>query len=260
MPAPTRRTGAKITDIPPQRLACLNAGTVEASNMTEGLAIDFAALMRAAVPEADEAAARTMESHAGDGVTKRMALAGTLLLDALGEAAIAKIGSHTSDTVRGWACSMIAGIDGLSLAQRLDAIRPLADDPHYGVREWAWMALRPHLAAELNTAMDILSGWTAEPSERLRRFASEATRPRGVWCRHIASLRESPALGLPILAPLRADPSRYVQNSVGNWLNDAAKDHPDWVRELCASWTGENPGPETAWICKRALRSLIKRQ
>jgi 3-methyladenine DNA glycosylase AlkC len=55
---------------------------------------------------------------------------------------------------------------------------------------------------------------------------------------------------------LKADPSRYVQNSVANWLNDAAKTQPDWVRELSARWCAESPVEATRYIARRAMRSL----
>ena len=102
----------------------------------------------------------------------------------------------------------------------------------------------------------LLAEWTASPSERLRRFASEALRPRGVWCAHIAALKADPARALPLLAPLRADPSAYVQDSVSNWLNDAAKDQPAWVRTLCAQWLESSDAAATRRICQRATRSL----
>lgn len=179
-----------------------------------------------------------------------------LIADRLGFSVLDMLRSHPSDTVRGWACFMIGAADGHSLPERLSLIRQLADDHHFGVREWSWMAVRPHLSADLDSAVAQLASWTAEPSERLRRFASEAMRPRGVWCSHIAALRKNPERGALILEPLKADPSTYVQDSVANWLNDAAKDQPDWVRQVCARWLSESPASATARICKRALRSI----
>lgn len=253
------RSGKRVADIEPARLALLNAGAVEAATLTECLAVDFAALMRAVLPELGEDAIAAMQQAAGEGISRRMALAARLIHERHGLATVGELRDHVSDTARGWACFTIGAAEDVTLAARLTAIRPFADDHHFGVREWSWMAVRPHIAADLDNAIALLAGWTAEPSERLRRFASEATRPRGVWCAHLGPLRQSPEKALPILEPLRADPAPYVQDSVGNWLNDASKDRRDWVRSLCARWSAESATSATARICKRALRSIDRK-
>lgn len=252
----TGRTGRRIVDIDVARRSQLDAGAVEASDLTECLAVDFATLLAHVTPDIGEQAIATMRDAAAQGITRRMALAARLLLDHGGEASWEPWRYHPSDTVRGWACFMIGAAGVNSIADRLSLIRPLADDPHFGVREWAWMAVRPHISAELDTGIARLAAWTTDPSERIRRFATEATRPRGVWCSHIRALRETPEQALPILEPLRSDPAAYVQDSVGNWLNDAGKDRPDWVRALCGRWMAQSPTPATARIGKRATRSL----
>ncbi len=249
----TTPTTKRVSEIDPAHLAQLNAGLIAARTLTECLAVDFAALMKACLPDLPESAIHTMDGARSLGITRRMALAAELVS---AHPLAGNLQDHPSDTMRGWACFLIAARPDQSLEARLTAIRPLADDPHFGVREWAWLALRPHLAADLDQAIPVLAGWAEDPSDRIRRFACEAIRPRGVWSAHIAALRQRPALAFPVLEPLRADPSRYVQDSVGNWLNDAAKDQPAVVQDLCARWGRESPVPETAYICRRALRSI----
>ncbi len=251
-----RKGATRRSDIPADVLAALHEGTLETATLAEGLAIDFALLFRAAVPQAGPRAAEIMAAAAEEGVSRRMALAGALLLEFLDGERIDALARHPSDTVRGWAAYAWCAWPGLTLAERLERLRPLADDPHFGVREWSWMALRPHIAEDLTGAIALLVPWTTERSLYLRRFASEATRPRGVWCAHLERLKQDPGLGLPILEPLRADPSHYVEDSVGNWLNDAAKSKPDWVRRLCARWAVESPVEATSRIRARALRTV----
>lgn len=248
---------ARGTAIDAARLAELNAGRIEAAILAECLAVDFGVLMTSVFPELSEDIVNRMQAAKDEGILKRMGLAGQLLWQAWGAEGLARLQDHPSDTVRGWGGFLVGARDDLDVAARLALIRPLADDPHFGVREWAWMAVRPHLVAELDASIALLAGWTGDASERVRRFASEALRPRGVWAGHIAALKRQPEKGLPILEPLRADPAAYVQDSVANWLNDAAKDQPDWVREVCGRWQAERPEDgNTQRIVRRALRSL----
>lgn len=245
-------------DIDSQKLALLNSGQAASSNLAEALAVDFAVLMAAAVPDVPASGVDALREAAGQGVSKKMRLAGKLLYETFGPDGLAPCATHPSDTVRGWACFALALCPARNIEERLEAVRPLADDGHFGVREWVWMAVRPHLAEHLDAAIPHLVGWTADASERVRRFASESIRPRGVWCSHMERLKQDPALGLPVLEPLRADSAAYVQDSVGNWLNDAAKSQPQWVQDVCDRWLAESPCKATERICKRALRSIKK--
>jgi 3-methyladenine DNA glycosylase AlkC len=98
--------------------------------------------------------------------------------------------------------------------------------------------------------------WVEMSDANLRRCAVEATRPRGVWCAHIAALKENPAVAMALLDAVRADESLYVRKSVGNWLNDASKTRPDWVKTVCKRWTKGKAHPHTLWIVKHGSRSL----
>jgi 3-methyladenine DNA glycosylase AlkC len=137
-------------------------------------------------------------------------------------------------------------------------MQPFAADKHFGVREISWLVLRQPIAQDLEQSFKILTTWTKHNDENIRRFASEATRPRGVWCTHIEALKQDPALGLVILEPLKADKAKYVQDSVGNWLNDASKTQPLFVKNLCKRWEEESNTKETQYITKKAMRTLNK--
>lgn len=245
-----------MADIPADTLAALSRGEIETRTLPEGLALDQRTLLAQVFPNLPAPTHAALDAVLGLGILKRMQGIGALLWQHLGEDALAICLHHRSDTVRGWAAFMLGSQTDVALSTRLSQFRPLADDAHFAVREWAWMALRPHLAAALDEAFALLMPWTAASSDNLRRFAAEVLRPRGVWCAHIPALKRNPAPALPLLTALNADASRYVQDSVANWLNDAAKDQPDWVRDVCQNWSKNRPSPATVRICQRALRSL----
>jgi hypothetical protein len=64
---------------------------------------------------------------------------------------------------------------------------------------------------------------------------------------------------LEILEPLRSDDSAYVRKSVANNLNDISKDAPDLALATALRWLEESPTPETGWIVRHGLRTLVKR-
>ncbi|WP_075657315.1 DNA alkylation repair protein [Pseudochrobactrum sp. B5] len=246
----------RMSDITPERLAELNSGTAETTVLTECLAIDFALLMQTVFPDIPTELHQQLSGTTA-GITARMALAAQLL-HTHGTIKLSDLTIHQSDTIRGWACYFIAQQQQLSLQEKLELIRPLADDHHFGVREWAWLALRNDLIAQPELSFSLLQPWTNDPSYKIRRYACEAIRPRGIWCAHFNLLKTQPELALLILEALHSDPEIYVQDSVANWLNDASKTTPDWVRSLCDRWLQESTSPSTAHICKRALRTLNK--
>lgn len=252
MPALTRAT------LSSERLAALNAGTEESRVLVEWLAMDHGRLLTAVLESQLQVPPPKafLAELAALPVPRRMQRIAEYLAQRNLPGLRESLELHPSDSVRIWAALMTGLETGRSIEDRLGDLRVLAGDPHAGVREYAWMAFRPHLAEELEKGLALLLPLTHSSHPPLRRFVSEVSRPRGVWCAHLRALRADPSPARPLLEALRADPDRYVQTSVGNWLNDASKDHPDWVRALAAAWTRESPGPETAWILRHGLRTL----
>ncbi len=243
-----RRGASKISALPPEVLVELEAGTLETATLTEGLAIRMHALMRAVAPSMP-----LDQFDMNAGIVARMANAGMLFREYLSADALDEMARHPSDTVRGWAAFAIGQNTSLSGQERIAAMRPFAADAHFGVREWAWMAVRAIMVAETEMAIQELTPWAFDADPNIRRFASEASRPRGVWAASIPLLRTSPETGLPILHPLRFDPTRYVEDSVANWLNDAGKDKVDWLVALLNQWTKDGV---SARLISRAGRSI----
>ena len=117
-------------------------------------------------------------------------------------------------------------------------------------------AVREFLRRDLSRTLAVLETWSRDPGEHVRRLASEGCRPRLPWSFRLEALVADPSPVAPILENLKADPSLYVRKSVANHLNDITKDHPAWVLDRIEGWPLENS--HTAWIAKRALRTLIK--
>lgn len=263
-----KRKGAKSTrDIPKDILEQLNRGVIETANLVEWLAIDQRSLLENVLRQYQREqylppVLKRLEALKKQTVNTINEAIGTGLLELATQnkdrVFLKSLATHKADLVRCWATYTIAEDQELSIQEQLLKMQPFAADPHFGVREIAWLALRPRIARHLEEILQILSNWTQQPDEYIRRFASEATRPRGVWCEHIEALKQQPQLGLVILEPLKADPSRYVQDSVGNWLNDASKTQPEFVSGLCQRWEKESNSTATKYIVKKAMRTILK--
>lgn len=120
----------------------------------------------------------------------------------------------------------------------------------------AEFAVRPFLDRYPEQALAHLQEWTADPDWRVRRLASEGSRPRLPWGMALKQLQSDPSPIISILSALRHDPSQDVRRSVANSLNDIAKDHPETVIGLLAEWQdGTEPIAE---ITKHGLRTLAK--
>lgn len=251
---------AKTTkNINPARLAELESGSSATTTLTEALAINQVELLRHTAPTVVPKLHRVNDDINKMGIVARMQLIGAVLQSELSEVQLEQLAQHRSDTVRGWMCFAQATDPNTQEPEiLLGKIRHAADDSHFAVREWSWLAIRPLLVESLEHSIELLAEWAQDDSDRIRRFASESLRPRGVWAKHISQLKSNPTLGLPILEPLRSDQSRYVQDSVANWINDAAKSQPDWAHALGKRWLKESPTAATDRIVQRGLRSVKK--
>jgi 3-methyladenine DNA glycosylase AlkC len=267
MPEVKRKGSRSIKEIPKDIFEQLNNGEIETANLVEWLAIDQRVLLANVLQQLGKQAYLKPILTAIESLKKQTvntineAIGAGLFAQAMqhkDKLILAAIATHSSDLVRCWATYTIALNDALDIKQKLKKIEPFAADKHFGVREISWLALRASITNNLQESLNILATWTKNKDENLRRFASEATRPRGVWCAHIEALKEDPKLALAILEPLKSDGAKYVLDSVGNWLNDASKTQPQFVIELCKKWEKESKTKETAYIIKKAMRTIEK--
>jgi len=260
-----RKGAARIELIPHEVMEALNDGLIPTANLNEFLALDMQRFARNVALHIDvdpdhERLADTLAMIEAFSKVKRHEHVARALFDIVGQRAdrdsvAHALATHPSDIARSWAAQWVM-FARMPLEEKLVSVHRFAADPHFGVREIAWMAVRDEVAGDVDAAVPLLMPWVADLDPNIRRFASELTRPRGVWCAQIESLKREPWRALPVIEPLKSDTSRYVQNSVANWLNDASKAQPEWVEKICGRWERESRTPETNYIVRRARRSM----
>lgn len=253
-----------------ERKLLIDQGHIETRNLAECLAVDQVALAAALAPQLEPSLAAALHDAARAsqtlGISKKVASLGLALGQWLETArpALRKktwplLLEHRSDTVRSWAAFANAYCQrDQGLEQALPSQFKFATDTHFGVREWAWIALRPYLARDLAGALALLRNHARNDDPLVRRFCIEILRPRGVWCEHIAALKTAPEMAEPLLIPMLDEADKYAQDSVANWLNDASKTRPDWVLRLFEQYPPS--GKAATRIFTRATRSLSQQQ
>lgn len=258
-----RKGARKAADIQAEVLELLEKGLIETANLTEWLAVDQLKVLKSVLDDLGlathfssiEAEVNAQKKPSSNSNTKLIGIA-------LGEIANAEksaeyLKTHASDIVRCWSC-WTESTKAKSTEELLASMKPFAADTHFGVREVVIFASKDRLAEDLSNSIKLLEKWCASADENVRRYAAEVLRPNGVWTKKIAALHQNPEQCLSLLDPLKSDGSKYVQNSVANWLNDASKSQPDWVGKLCQKWEKESATKETAYIVKRAMRTINK--
>lgn len=264
-----RKGARKVNEIPKEVLQLLQQGKVESVNLTEWLAINHIELLKNVLPSIGlknslESIVAELEKQNVETGMKVIRITGTLLDEIIlkenegnKEDVLLKLSNHILDSVRCWAAFMNKKSNN-TLKDTLTYIRPFAADHHFGVREIAWMSIREDLSQNIEKSVELLVEWAKSEDENIRRFSVESIRPRGVWSKHIEILKQEPEKALPILNLLKSDPSKYVQDSVGNWLNDTSKTKPDWVMNLCEEWEKDTDIKSTSRIIKKAKRTILK--
>ncbi len=166
-------------------------------------------------------------------------------------------GAGASDMhgLRGWAVMPLADYVAAHGAAQPDvALATLAAMTRCFTAEFA---VRPFLARDPEHALAFLARCATDPDWRVRRLASEGSRPRLPWGLRLQAFVADPAPLLPLLETLRDDPCENVRRSVANSLNDIAKDHPDRVAAIAARWLSDAP-PERRRLVAHACRTLVK--
>ena len=228
-------------------LEALNAGRIPTVNLNEFLALDLPLLACNVAATWLRSRRGTPAGHAGDAVrlppVRRHLHVARALHDLTAPRADRDRIAHALATHPERRRALLGrAVDRLqrpALPAKLDAVWRFAADPHFGVREMAWMAVRDEIAADVDAAVRLLQAWATHADPNIRRFASESTRPRGVWCAQIEALKKR-TLARPAAAGAAARRREPLRAELGGEL-------------------AERRGQDAAAVGQRGVRALEPR-
>lgn len=117
-------------------------------------------------------------------------------------------------------------------------------------------AIRPLLETNPKKTFKVMLQWSKDESVHVRRLSSEGGRITLPWSKKSTVCIDEFDLYKQILTNLNSDPSRFVQKSVGNNLNDLYKFSPKKAQEIIDEWKSQPLSKETEWIIKHGSRNL----
>jgi len=120
--------------------------------------------------------------------------------------------------------------------------------------------IRPFIEQHTKPTLKVMKAWSKNTNSHVRRLACEGVRPRLPWAKKLDAFIKDPKPIIPILNNLKDDPSKYVQKSVANCVNDLFKDNPEIAKQIIEKWNTKNKTAARKWIIKHALRNLIKKK
>jgi 3-methyladenine DNA glycosylase AlkC len=121
----------------------------------------------------------------------------------------------------------------------------------------AEVAVRHFLSDFPDETIKAVNAWAHDDDYRVRRLASESTRPKLPWAPRVPLAIDA---AVPVLDQLYADTNKYVRSSVANHLHDIATDKPDLALGVLQRWQGSGSATEKnfTFIAREALRSKLK--
>ncbi|MDJ0781343.1 MAG: DNA alkylation repair protein [Desulfosarcinaceae bacterium] len=115
--------------------------------------------------------------------------------------------------------------------------------------------IRPFLDRYPEKTLEKMTAWSKDANVHLRRLASEGLRPRLPWSKKLDRFVRDPRPVIQVIEHLKDDPSRFVQKSVANNVNDILKDNRSLALDLLRRWS-RGATPQRRWIIRHALRNL----
>jgi 3-methyladenine DNA glycosylase AlkC len=120
----------------------------------------------------------------------------------------------------------------------------------------AKFAVRPFIVRYGDRMMRQMIQWSFSPEAKVRRLASEGSRPRLPWAMALSDLKNDPSPALPILENLKNDKNEVVRRSVANHINDICKDNPEIAVRIAKKWFGSTTATDA--LVKHGVRTLLK--